>query len=122
MPIVKGFLYLPAVPDWHSRFVLSWQLSNTLDVGFCQHGPSRCPAPGPGCVSLQLRQCSQFTNLAYEQALLAAGGRISRDGRGRATNNAFIERLWRMVKWEHISLNLAEDGHQPHPRLHTYFE
>jgi len=64
---------------------------------------------------------SQFTSLAYEQALLAAGCRISRDGRGRATDNAFIERLWRTVKWEQIYLNPADDGHQLHHQLHAYF-
>ncbi|MGI4734888.1 MAG: transposase [Janthinobacterium lividum] len=63
-------------------------------------------------------QGSQFTSLAYKQALLAAG---CRDGRGRATDNAFIERLWRTVKWEHIYLNLADDGHQLHQQLQAYF-
>ena len=64
---------------------------------------------------------SQFTSLAYEQAMLAAGGRISRDGRGRATDNAFIERLWHTVKWEHSYLNPADDGHHLHQQLHAYF-
>ena len=66
-------------------------------------------------------QGSQFTSLAYEQALVAAGCRISRDGRGRATDNAFIERLWRTVKWEHIYLNPADDGHHLHQQLQAYF-
>ena len=57
----------------------------------------------------------------YEQVLLAAGSRISRDGRGRATDNAFIERLWRTVKWEHIYLNPATDGHHLHHQLQAYF-
>ena len=63
----------------------------------------------------------QFPILAYEQALLTAGCRISRDGRGRVTDNAFIERLWRTVKWEHIYLNLADYGRHLHQQLHAYF-
>jgi putative transposase len=66
-------------------------------------------------------QGSQSTSLAYEQALLDEGCRISRDGRGRATDNTFIERLWRTVKWEHIYLNLADDGHHLYHQLQAYF-
>ena len=109
VPMARGFLYLAAVLDWHSRYVLSWQLSNTLDVGFCLQTLAalrRAPAP----YIFHSDQGSQFTSLAYEQALLAAGCRISCDGWGRATGNAFIERLWRTVKWEHIYLNPADDG------------
>ena len=66
-------------------------------------------------------QGSQFTSLAYEQALLAAGCRISRDGRGRATDNAFIGHRWRTVKWEHIYLNPADDGQHFFHQLDAYF-
>ena len=64
---------------------------------------------------------TQFTSLAHEQALLTAGCRISRDGRGRATDNAFIERFWRTVKWEHIYLNPADDGQHLFYQLDVYF-
>jgi putative transposase len=64
---------------------------------------------------------SQFTSLAYEQALLTAGCRISRDGRGRATDNAFIERLWRTIKQEHIYLNPANDGQHLFNQFEAYF-
>lgn len=121
VPIAKGFLYLAAVLDWHSRYVLSWELSNTLDVDFClqtlQAALGRAPAPD----IFNSDQGSQFTSLAYEQALLGAGCRISRDGRGRATDNAFIERLWRTGKWEHIYLNPADDGQHLFHQLDAYF-
>jgi len=101
--------------------VLSWQLSNTLDVGFCLLALDQALRVAPAPHIFNSDQGSQFTSLAYEQALLAAGCRISRDGRGRATDNAFIERLWRTVKWEHIYLNPADDGHHLHHQLQAYF-
>ncbi len=119
--MAKGFLYLAAVLDWHSRYVLSWQLSNTLDVGFCLQALANALRLAPAPYIFNSDQGSQFTSLAYEQALLAAGCRISRDGRGRATDNAYIERLWRTVKWEHIYLNPADDGHHLHQQLQAYF-
>ena len=121
VPMAKGFLYLAAVLDWHSRYVLSWQLSNTLDVGFCLQALADALRHAPAPHIFNSDQGSQFTSLAYEQALLTAGCRISRDGRGRATDNAFIERLWRTVKWEHIYLNPADDGRHLHQQLTAYF-
>ena len=121
VPMAKGFLYLAAVFNWHSRYVLSWQLSNSLDVGFCLQTLTDALRMAPAPYIFNSDQGSQFTSLAYEQALLAAGCRISRDGRGRATDNAFIERLWRMVKWEHIYLNPASDGQHLHLQLQAYF-
>ena len=119
--MAKGFLYLAAVLDWHSRYVLSWQLSNTLDAGFCLQTLADALRQAPAPHIFNSDQGSQFTSLAYEQALLAAGCRISRDGRGRVTDNAFIERLWRTVKWEHLYLNPADDDHHLHQQLQTYF-
>ena len=121
VPMAKGFLYLAAVLDWHSRYVLSWQLSNSLDVGFCLQTLADALRVAPAPHIFNSDQDSQFTSLAYEQALLTAGCRISRDGRGRATDNAFIERLWRTVKWEHIYLDPADDGRHLHQQLHAYF-
>lgn len=121
VPMAQGFLYLTAVLDWHSRYVLSWELSNTLDVGFCLQALATALRQAPAPYIFNSDQGSQFTCPAFEQALLDAGCRISRDGRGRATDNAFIERLWRTVKWEHIYLNPADDGHQLHQQLQAYF-
>lgn len=93
IPMAKGFLYLVAVLDWHSRYVLSWELSNTLDVGFCLTALHVAFAQQPAPYIFTSDQGSQFTSHAFEQALLQAGCQISRDGRGRATANAFTERL-----------------------------
>jgi putative transposase len=120
VPMAKGFLYLAAVLDWHARYVLSCQLSNTLDVGFCLQTLADALRVAPAPYIFNSDQGSQFTSLAFEQALLNAGCRISRNGQGRATN-AFIERLWRTVKWEHIYLNPADNGHHLHHQLQTYF-
>ena len=119
--VAKGFLYLAAVLDWHSRYVLSWQLSNSLDVGSCLQALADALRVAPAPHSFNSDQGSQFTSQAYEQALLTAGCRISRDGRGRATGNAFIKHLWRTVKWEHVYLNPDDDGHHLHQQLNAYF-
>ena len=121
IPMAQGFHYLTAVLDWHSRYVLSWKLSNTLDVGFCLQALAAALRQAPAPYIFNSDQDSQFTCPAFEQALLDAGCRISCDGRGRATDNAFIERLWRTVKWEHIYLNPADEGHHLHQQLHAYF-
>ena len=121
VPMAKGFWYLAAVLDWYAHYVLSWQLSNTLDVGFCLQTLADALRVAPAPYILNSDQGSQFTSLADEKALLDAGCRISRDGRGRATDNAFIERLWRTVKWEHIYLNPADDGRHLYQQLQAYF-
>lgn len=121
IPMAQGFLYLTAVLDWHSRYVLSWELSNTLDVGFCLQALAAALRQAPAPYIFNSDQGSQFTCPAYEHALLTAGCRISRDGRARATDNAFIERLWRTLKWEHIYLNPADDGQHLFHQLDAYF-
>jgi putative transposase len=101
IPMPQGFMYLVAIMDWFSRFVLAWQLSNTLDGGFCLEA-----------LRLALRQTqpeifntdqgAQFTSHDFTHELEAANIRISMDGRGRAFDNIFVERLWRSVKYEDI--------------------
>lgn len=98
IPMARGFLYLVVFLDWHSRYVLSWELSNTLDVGFCLTALRAALRGQPAPYIFNSDQGSQFTSTAFEHMLLAAGCCISRDGRGRATDNAFVERLWRSVK------------------------
>lgn len=103
IPMAQGFMYLVAILDWFSRYVVTWQLSNTLDGLFCLDALQ---------AALQQRQPEifntdqgvQFTASAFTQTLTQAGVRISMDGRGRALDNIFIERLWRTVKYEHIYL------------------
>jgi putative transposase len=104
IPLVRGFAYLVAVIDWYSRFVLAWQLSNTLDGAFCLEALSQALKHGQPEI-FNTDQGAQFTANAFTGALEAAQVRISMDGRGRALDNIFIERLWRTVKYENVYLH-----------------
>jgi putative transposase len=97
----SGFAYLAAVLDWHSRYVLSWALSNSLEVGFCLEVLEAALSRGRPEI-FNSDQGSQFTSPAFVGRLLGAGVRISMDGRGRALDNVFVERLWRSVKYEEV--------------------
>lgn len=99
--LAHGFAYLVAVIDWYSRQVLAFRLSNTLDGAFCQECLEAALAAGQPEI-FNTDQGSQFTSLAFTGRLEAAGIRISMDGRGRALDNVFVERLWRSVKYEDI--------------------
>ena len=94
-------MYLTAVIDWYSRYVLSWRLSNTLDSGFCLEALDEALAGGRPEI-FNTDQGSQFTSREYTGRLEEAGVAVSRDGRGRALDNVFVERLWRSVKHEAI--------------------
>jgi len=97
----SGFAYLAAVMDWHSRYVVSWALSNSLEVGFCLEVLEAALLRGrPEMFNSD--QGAQFTSPAFTGRLMAAGVRISMDGRGRALDNVFVERLWRSVKYEEV--------------------
>jgi putative transposase len=103
VPMPHGFMYLVAVMDWFSRFVLAWELSNTLDMSFCLWALEKALLQSqPQIVNTD--QGSQFTANAFCQCLLARDIRISMDGRGRFLDNIFIERLWRSLKYECIYL------------------
>jgi putative transposase len=97
----RGFVYLTAVIDWYSRYVLSWRLSNTMDVEFCLEALEEALGRGRPEI-FNTDQGSQFTSREYTGRLEAAGVAVSRDGRGRALDNVFVERLWRSVKYEDI--------------------
>lgn len=99
-----GFLYLVAVLDWHSRYVLAWEVSNALDTRFCLTTLERALAQGTPEI-FNSDQGVQFTSAAFTARLAAAGSRISWDGRGRALDNIFVERLWRSVKYEEVYLH-----------------
>lgn len=103
VPMAQGFMYLVAVIDWFSRFVLSWQLSNTLDSLFCLDALRLALQLGQPDI-FNTDQGVQFTAHAFTNELQAANIRISMDGRGRAFDNIFVERLWRTVKYEDIYL------------------
>jgi putative transposase len=103
IPLPNGFMYLTAVMDWHSRYVLSWRLSNTLDVEFCLEALEE--ALRQGCPEVfNTDQGVQFTSASYTGRLEAAGAKVSMDGKGRCLDNVFVERLWRTVKYEEIYL------------------
>jgi len=103
IPLPKGFLYLAAVLDWHSRYVLSWRLSNTLDVEFCIEALEE--ALQVGCPEVfNSDQGVQFTSAAFTSRLESAGAKVSMDGKGRCLDNVFVERLWRTVKYEEVYL------------------
>ena len=97
VPLLSGFMYLVAIIDWFSRYVVNWQLSNTLDGRFCLDALQEAlEAARPEIFNTD--QGVQFTALPFTSCLERAGIRISMDGRGRALDNIFIERLWRSVK------------------------
>ena len=101
VPMRHGFMYLTAVIDWFSRYVLSWRLSNTLDGEFCLEALDEALSRGTPEI-FNTDQGSQFTSREYTGRLEEAGVAVSRDGRGRALDNVFVERLWRSVKYEDI--------------------
>jgi putative transposase len=98
-----GFVYLVAVMDWFSRYVLSWALSITMDVGFCLEALEQALMVATPDI-FHSDQGSQCTSGDFTERLVAAGVRISMDGRGRALDNVFVERLWRTVKYEEVYL------------------
>lgn len=120
IPMRRGFMYLVAVMDWYSRLVLSWQLSNTLTVDFCLEALREALQTSQPDV-FNTDQGSQFTSRSFTGRLKKAGIQISMDGRGRALDNAFIERLWRSVKYEHVYLHAEESGAELHQGLSEYF-
>lgn len=120
VPMQRGFMYLMAVMDWFSRFVVAWDVSNTMESEFCTAVLQRALKKGrPGIFNTD--QGSQFTSEQFTGALTKADVRISMDGRGRALDNVFIERLWRSVKYEDIYLRDYADGHALHAGLTRYF-
>ena len=112
IPVRRGFLYLVAIMDWASRYVLAWRLSNTLDAGFCVEALDEALAGHGAPEIFNTDQGSQFTSFAFTGRLQAADIRISMDGRGRCMDNIFIERLWRSLKYEAIYLHEIADGVQ----------
>lgn len=118
--LLNGWLYLVAVLDWYSRYVLAWELSDTLDIGFvliCAQDALAQAIPE----IWNSDQGSHFTSLQYTDLLLTAGTQISMDGRGRARDNIFTERLWRTVKYEEVYLNEYATPRQAHNSLGRYF-
>ena len=121
IPMKKGFMYLVAVIDLYSRYVVNWSVSNSMDADWCK-----------GCLEeaieihgkpeiINTDQGSQFTSDIFANYVIEQGVRLSMDGKGRAIDNAFIERLWRSVKYEKLYLNPANDGTDLYLLLAEYF-
>ena len=107
---VRGFLYLVAIMDWHTRKVLAWRISNTLEADFCVEALNEAIARfGPPEI-MNTDQGSQFTSFAWTDRLRRSGVRISMDGKGRFLDNIFVERLWRSLKYECVYLHAWESG------------
>jgi putative transposase len=117
----KGFIYLTAIMDWHSRRVLSWEVSTSLDTDFCLAALDRALAGGRRPEIFNSDQGSQFTSEAYTGRLLAAGVTISMDGQGRCFDNIFTERLWRTVKYEEVFLKEYADVGEARRELGAFF-
>jgi putative transposase len=118
--LAQGWMYLVAVLDWFSRYVLAWEVSITLDADFCLVALER--ALQYGCPAIfNTDQGAQFTSNAFTNRLTAAGIAISMDGRGRALDNIFVERLWRTVKYEEVYPNDYQTVAFGRQRLATYF-
>ena len=120
IPMARGFLYLVAIIDWYSRYVLSWKLSNTLDADFCVEALEEALEKGKPEI-FNTDQGSQFTGETFTGLLKQHGIRISMDGKGSYNDNLFIERLWRSVKYEEVYLKAYQDGREARTGLGNYF-
>ena len=120
VPMSHGFLYLVAVMDWYSRYVLSWRLSNTMDGGFCLEALEEALGRSRPEI-FNSDQGSQFTCRAFTSRLESRDIAISMDGRGRALDNVFIERLWRSVKYEEVYLKDYTTAWEVEDSLTSYF-
>ena len=121
IPMKGGFLYLTAVIDWYSRYVLSWELSNSMDSHFCVVALERAMSRGGQPQIFNTDQGSQFTSKEFTEVLQSRDIAISMDGKGRALDNVFIERLWWTVKYEDIYPKDYLDGESLFDGLTAYF-
>ncbi len=120
IPMARGFLYLVAIMDWYSRYVVAWNLSNTLDADFCLKALEEALGKGRPEV-FNTDQGSQFTSEGFTGLLEQHGTKISMDGKGRYIDNIFVERLWRTVKYEEVYLKAYTDGRLAKTELEAYF-
>ena len=121
VPMKTGFMYLTAIIDLHSRYVVQWSLSNTMTAEWCAEVLKEAIAEHGTPAIFNTDQGSQFTSDIFTQVLLEHNVQISMDGKGRAIDNIFIERLWRSVKYEDIYLKCYEDGLALYQGMKAYF-
>jgi putative transposase len=121
IPMSRGFVYLVAVMDWHSRYILGWRLSNTLEANFCVEALiDSLSIATPEIFNTD--QGSQFTSDDFVDTLLDAGVKVSMDGKGRCIDNIFVERLWRSLKYEEVYLNPYEDIKQARAAINKWID
>jgi putative transposase len=120
IPMARGFMYLVAIMDWHSRHVLSWRLCNTLEADFCIEALAEALGTAKPEI-FNTDQGSQFTGDEFTGMLEQNGVRISMDGKGSYNDNLFIERLWRTVKYEEVYLKAYRGGSEARTALADYF-
>jgi len=122
IPIGRGFLYLIAVMDWYSRKVLSFKLSNTMEVSFCVEALENALQNYDKPQIFNTDQGSQFTSIAFTDVLKNHQIQISMDGKGRWLDNVFIERLWKSLKYECVYLEAFETGRQAHESIEKWMK
>ena len=121
IPMAQGFLYLMAIMDWHSRHVLAWKLSNTMDAGFCVAALEEALNQGRPEI-FNTDQGAQFTSEAFTQTLQERSIRVSMDGKGRYLDNIFVERLWRSIKYEEVYLKACQTVAEARTGIDAYLE
>ena len=121
LPIYKGYAYLVAVIDWFSRYILSWELSNSLDVFFCLEALSKALKQGKPKI-FNTDQGSQFTSLAFTETIIGNQIQMSMDSKGRALDNIFIERFWRSLKYEDVYIKDYQSIADLRAGLNSYFD
>lgn len=122
IPLAKGFAYLVAVMDWHSRKVLAWRLSNTMEAEFCVEALEEALARHGAPEIFNTDQGSQFTAEDFTEVLAKAHIRISMDGKGRWIDNVFIERLWRSLKHEQVYLKAYDSIAEARRHIGAYLD
>lgn len=121
IPMKQGYLYLVAIMDWYSRYVISWELSLTLDKEFCIQALKRALKTGKPRI-FNTDQGSQFTSHSFTKTLLGQKVAVSMDGRGRVFDNIFNERLWRSLKYEEVYLKAYDSVKEARESIAEYFE
>ena len=121
IPMQKGFLYLVVILDWYSRHILSWRLSNTLENNFCLEALREALQQGKPEI-FNTDQGSQFTSQEFTALLESQGIRISMDGSGSYTDNLFVERFWRTLKYEEVYLKAYQDAREARTEIGRYIQ
>ena len=121
IPMRRGFLYLVAIMDWHSRFVLAWRLSISLEVDFCLSALGEALSKAQPEI-FNTDQGSQFTSQRFTEILLKRNIRVSMDGKGRCMDNVFVERLWRSLKYEEVYLKAYDTVAEARAGIAAWFK